>query len=243
MKTLLLSALGVTTMLSASANPLFNNYLNIRYAKQIHTKGTTYWSQANDQATFSFLRGANYTSNVRFSYFLNMGFNYNYDISKKVSVFAGLSLKNLGFADRSKDSVYRARNYYFGVPIGIRVGKLASRSFVSLGGGIDIPIHYKTKVWEEDNKRKTKTKEMEWFENEKNNTILPYVFASAQYKGVGLKYSLYLSDMYKAGQGHYVDGAVRNGALQAISIILDINTNTGSKMIKPKKVRKTINNI
>lgn len=112
---------------------------------------------------------------LRYSYFFNAGFNMHYNFSRKVGVFAGLNIKNIGFIEKIKtmDSTVKRRVYALGVPVGIKFGDLKRKNFGFIGGGIDLPFNYKEKGFV---KRNDKDKFNEWF-SDRVPAVMPYLFA------------------------------------------------------------------
>jgi hypothetical protein len=198
--------------------------------------GQSYITADDDGLIFSRLVSSNFTSNTRFSSFFNSGFHYNYNVTKGVALFTGLTIKNVGYSSRSKTNVYRARNYFVGIPVGLRLGNFKQMSEISVGGGVDFTLHHKEKYWTIGDKRASKKKiNCEWFDNTHSNFINPFLFASAKYKGVGAKVQYYTTTFYKNGVGN----------LMYISLILPSgNSGKGFKAnSKTKKIKKSINSI
>lgn len=130
-------------------------------------------------------------STLRFSYFFNISFNFNYDLSKRAGFFTGLGIKNIGFIDKIADSTVKRRVYTIGAPIGVKFGNLGKRKFAFAGGGLDIPFHYKEKGFKN---RSAKKKESEWF-SDKPSFLMPYVFVGASVnKAIELKLQFYPMD-------------------------------------------------
>jgi hypothetical protein len=150
-----------------------------------------------------------------------------------------VGIKNVGTSDRykvssnSKDSVARARSYFVGAPIGVRIGNFKKNTEVILGGGVDITANYQVKSWTEGSKHSTKVKDNWWFDDTYTNLVNPYIFAGFKVKGVGLKYQFYTNNNLKNG----------NTNLQFISLILNNNQSTMKKNVKTKKIKKSINSI
>ncbi|XZF16397.1 hypothetical protein ACTHGU_09670 [Chitinophagaceae bacterium MMS25-I14] len=113
----------------------------------------------------------------RFSYFFNMGTYVNFDFGRHFGMYTGLDIKNLGFIEKVKgtDSTIKRRTYNLGIPLGIKIGNLAKRNYLLIGGGIDIPFNYKEKGFV---KRGDKDKFNEWF-SQRTPAIMPYLFVGA----------------------------------------------------------------
>lgn len=126
----------------------------------------------------------------RFSYFWNGGFNVNYDFSKVIGVFSGVSIKNIGFIEKSAlvaDSTIKRRVYTIGVPVGLKIGNLKKRNYMFLGGGVDFPFNYKEKGYIV---RNNKDKFNEWF-SDRTPRYMPYGFAGFSVKSFYLKMQYY----------------------------------------------------
>lgn len=127
----------------------------------------------------------------RFTVFPHLGFNANYDFSSKVGIQFGLSLKNLGFIEKynNPDSTVIRRTYNVGIPVALKFGNLeGNNTYFFVGGGVDVPIHYKEKGFI---KRNNKTKTNEWF-SDRTEKVLPYMFVGARFNpGVVVKLQYY----------------------------------------------------
>lgn len=127
----------------------------------------------------------------RFTLFPHIGLNANYDFSSHVGILFGLSLKNFGFIEKfsTNDSTVIRRTLNLGIPVALKFGKLeGNNTYFFVGGGVDLPIHYKEKGFV---KRNDKTKMNEWF-SDRTEKVLPYVFAGARFNpGVVLKLQYY----------------------------------------------------
>jgi len=129
---------------------------------------------------------------VRFTWFLNTGFNLSYDFSSSVGIFTGLGLKNIGYIEKIKplDSTIKRRVYTIGLPVGIKVGNLRRKTYGFLGGGVDVPFNYREKGYI---KKGDKDKYNEWF-SERTAAYMPYGFV-----GVSLNPGIYFKLQYYPG--------------------------------------------
>jgi hypothetical protein len=212
-------------------------FLNFNAAGK-YTAGGTYTTSDDDGFIFSWVMYPNDFSNVRFSAFLNTGVRYNYNVTKKVALFSGLTLRNVGLADRTtgltNNIVRRARNYYIGVPLGLRIGDFRKKTEIDFGGGVDFTLHHKEKIWIEGDKGKTKDKlNCEWFDNKYSPFVNPYIFVSAKVKGTGLKFQYYTGEFLKGGTNN----------LMYIGLITSGPSGKMGKNRKTKKVKKSLDNI
>ncbi|RQO30676.1 hypothetical protein DBR32_08060 [Taibaiella sp. KBW10] len=125
----------------------------------------------------------------RFTAFLHIGATAHINFNDNFGLFSGLGVKNIGFIEKfsGNDSTVKRRVYTIGIPLGIKVGNM-SGTYAMLGGGLDIPFHFKEKGFV---KRSSKVKQTEWF-SQRNETLMPYVFVGAHFKpGVNLKLQYY----------------------------------------------------
>lgn len=157
----------------------------------------------------SLLQFARLNSNTRvmprYTYFFNMGVDYNRRLDNTVSVFTGLHLKNLGLIQVEHvqanalngnilpfDIKTKERVYTLGAPIGLRVYSRNRNTEVKLGMDCSVALNYKNKqFW--NNKKVDKYNE--WFSSEA--AILHYsVFAGLNINGVSLTANYYLNNFY-----------------------------------------------
>ena len=136
------------------------------------------FSTATIQHTYYPVGGRSYTSSstgtLRFSYFLNLGATFNFNFSRHIGAYTGLDIKNIGYIESYNGFTYKRRTYNIGAPIGIKVGNMAPKgTYVFLGGGAEIPIEYKEKIFQI---KSQKTKINEWLSN-RTPLVMPYVFA------------------------------------------------------------------
>ena len=130
---------------------------------------------------------------LRFTFGVNIGVNFNYDFDEHFGIYTGLGIKNIGFTDKISDSTVKRRVYTIGAPLGFKFGNLSARTFVFVGGGIDVPFNYREKGWVD---RKNKTKFSEWF-SDRTPDVMPYIFAGFSMKpGLTLKAQLYTSNFF-----------------------------------------------
>ena len=129
---------------------------------------------------------------LRFSYILNLGLNFNYDVSNSFGLFTGVGIKNIGFIEKDSVTIKR-RVYTVGLPIGVKIGNLSKRNFAILGAGVDMPLNYREKRFTD---RNDKDKFNEWFSS-RTPDIMPYIFAGASVKpGITFKFQYYVSNFF-----------------------------------------------
>jgi hypothetical protein len=129
---------------------------------------------------------------LRFSYFFNYGFTFNYNASRRIGIYSGIDVKNLGFIENVNGVTVKRRTYNVGIPLGLKIGNMTRKGFfIFLGGGVDIPVNYKEKAFV---LRNQKTKFNEWF-SERTPQVMPYVFAGVKIrKGISFKAQYYLNN-------------------------------------------------
>lgn len=124
----------------------------------------------------------------RFTAFLNIGTNLNYDFSSHVGAFTGLNIKNIGFIEKVGYLTIKRRAYTIGLPLGLKIGKINDGNYVLLGGGIDFPFNYREKSFI---KRNDKKKFNEWF-SDRVPAAMGYVFVGVHlHPGIALKLQYY----------------------------------------------------
>jgi hypothetical protein len=134
----------------------------------------------------------------RFTAIVNLGFTFNYDLDSRIGFFSGIGLRNMGFIEKIGDSTIKRRVYSLGVPLGVKIGNLRNRNFVFLGGGIDVPLHYREKSFRD---RGDKDRINEWF-SDRTRRVMPFAFVGYSFDpGVTLKLQYYpgnfLNDNYE----------------------------------------------
>ncbi len=149
---------------------------------------------------------------VRFSYVINFGLTFNFNLARHLGVYTGIDLKNIGFIEHNNGGqTVKQRTYNVGAPIGIKIGNMADKgSYLFLGGGMDVAVNYKEKSF---SIRNQKTKYNEWF-SKATPTFMPYVFAGFAVRNmVSLKLQYYpnnflnpdyIHDGYKQNYGYNV---------------------------------------
>ena len=141
----------------------------------------------------------------RFTFFFNVGTNYNYDFNKNFGFFTGLNLRNVGLITKDNDSVkLKRRLYTLGVPLGLKIGQLHHGGiFFFLGGEYDLSLNYKEKQFLNGDK---KHKFNEWF-SDRTPLFIPSVFAGVRVSpGLGLKFQYFLNDFFKKDYHETVGG-------------------------------------
>ena len=156
-----------------------------------------YFSNALDAGIFSVAAfekpGMNRElSYLRFSFIANIGFHFNYDFDEHFGLFTGLGIKNIGFTEKVGDATIKRRVYTIGAPIGFKIGNIARRNFLLIGGGIDVPFNYREKVKRGSDKQKSSE-----FFSDKTASVMPYLFTGFSMKpGLTFKLQFYPGNFF-----------------------------------------------
>lgn len=174
----------------------------------------------------------------RFTAFLHLGMNLNFDFSRNFGMYTGLNIKNIGFIEKTGDSTIKRRTYTFGIPLGLKIGRLDNGNYLLLGGGLDFPFNYREKGFV---KRNDKTKFNEWF-SDRTPAVLPYVFLGVHlHPGLAIKLQYYpgnyLNTGFKDANGlmPYQDYKVN---LMLLTAGIDINYHPKEMMKKMRQMHE-----
>ncbi len=132
---------------------------------------------------------------LRFTPFFNFQTILNMDQSEKFGIFTGLGIRNVGFIyddPNNPGTRKKVRNYYVGIPAGIKVGNL-NGLFLYGGYELELPINYKEKTFIDEEKT---NKFNSWFSNrtQLQNTL----FVGIQFPyGANIKFKYYMNNFYK----------------------------------------------
>lgn len=162
------------------------------------------------------------TTDLRFSGWLHLQFNWHYNFSKKYGAYIGLGSRNIGYTSTpesnnnylknftvyddnlkeyqlnntfdkgDKITTIKRRVYTLSIPVGLKIGNLEKDRFIFFGGEIEIPFHYKNKAWVNDSKEEINSW---WFSNQTNPYLLSS-FIGVQFPGgANLKFKWYFTDL------------------------------------------------
>lgn len=179
---------------------------------------------------------------LRYTYFINAGFNLHYNFTKRLGVFSGVNIKNIGFIEKVKplDSTIKRRVYTVGIPVGIKVGNLKRKNYGFFGGGVDFPFNYREKGFV---KRNNKEKFNEWF-SDRVPAVMPYIFAGVSLDpGISIKFQYYPGNFLNTTYSETVAGfgnisivrlpyAGYDVNLFLISVGMDIGSKGGKRKAK-----------
>ena len=156
----------------------------------------SYWSTGVDGLILSSsLMKRNPTEDLttlRFTGFFHLGYMYHYNFTTNFGLMVGPQIKNIGFIEQFGDYTIKRRVYTLGVPVGLNIGNIANRQYLTLGAGVDIALNYKVKTFLDGDKL---YKDNEWF-SKQNNLIMPYAFVGMATKVGTFKLNYYLNNFF-----------------------------------------------
>lgn len=218
----------LTTIIALGLIQISNAKVGMALVKNENKIGKWYFTSMIDGNTFSWanIKGSG-ISNTRYTCFVNTGLHANYNLKRKLAFYTGLELRNMGYANRNiaNNLRYRVSTTYIGMPLGVRIGDLKTKTEVIAGTGFDIPTYYKYKSWTIGDK-KNKVRETESASG-LLRTFNPYLFLGYKYHGMGVKFQYYPSSFY-------VSTAAIEANLFYLSLILSPSSGKGKSLI-PKK--------
>ncbi|HRW89961.1 MAG TPA: hypothetical protein P5027_08420 [Flavobacteriales bacterium] len=146
---------------------------------------------------------------LRFSPFFNVQGMANYDFNDHVGLFAGLSIRNVGFiyelpevGEGVQYDKYKFRTYNAGIPVGFKFGEM-HRAMVFLGYEFELPFNYKEKRYLNEVKE---DKFNVWF-SDRTEPFFHALFLGFQFKyGTTLKFKYYLTNFHNTDYTETVDG-------------------------------------
>jgi hypothetical protein len=161
--------------------------------------GKSYYTTSGGEMIFSLAnmnyQGADLDPILRWSPVFNFQNLIHFDKGNGRGFFTGLNFHNVGFIYDVPNSNQRkkVRTYNFGIPVGVKFGN--SNGFFMYGGyELEIPINYKEKTFENDDKV---AKFNTWF-SKRTNTFNSAVFVGVQFmQGANVKFKYYLTNFYK----------------------------------------------
>jgi hypothetical protein len=184
------------------------------------------YTTTSGELIFSFAditsNGSDQSSVLRFSPVFNIQNWVNIDQSENFGLFTGLSVRNIGliYKEPTNSNVkIKARTYNLGIPVGVKIGNLSDK-FIFLGYELEFPIHYKEKIFINDEKEDKATI---WFSDRVpalNHSLmagiqLPY--------GATLKFKYYLTPFFKEGYQPSDDLGVVYSAVDANVFYFSLN--------------------
>ncbi len=127
---------------------------------------------------------------MRFTGFPNVEVHYNFIRTNNVTAYTGLNVVNMGVS--LKDSVKHTYRYLgIGIPLAVRFHDSERKFNVELGGGVDIPFHFKEKHYYDEDKEKDSK-----FYSEQLNPIQPYVFAAIGFQFMQIRFRYFTGEFF-----------------------------------------------
>ncbi|NME67282.1 hypothetical protein [Flammeovirga aprica] len=182
---------------------------------------------------------------IRFAPVFNGQTFYNIDFGDRFGLFAGLSIRNIGFIfdvpdeykeDGASGSMRKKmRTYNIGFPVGFKLGNL-NGFFIYGGYEFEQPIHYKEKTFVGGHKSKFSL----WFSDRvvpQESVMLGIQFA----RGLNLKFKYYMTPFFNQSWGSdkaNIDGTTLNyNQLQGNVFYFSLNCNIFDTKRKARKAR------
>ncbi|MEZ5083516.1 MAG: hypothetical protein R2750_08710 [Bacteroidales bacterium] len=156
---------------------------------------------------------------MRWTPWFNIQGMINYDLAKKIGLFSGLAIRNVGYIydnytliqDGEEITVKKKfRTYNLGIPFGIKFGNL-DKTFVYAGYELEFPFHYKEKTFQDEKKDKFSV----WFSDRVE------AFQHGLFVGFQLPYGMNIKFKYYFSSFHNMDYTESDGNKP----YADLNTN------------------
>jgi hypothetical protein len=134
---------------------------------------------------------------LRFSGFFHLQEQIHFNFGKRIGIFSGVGVRNVGMINELNDSVkIKQRVYSVGIPLALKLGNLPDGFHIAFGGEAEIFLHYKQKVFYDGEKFKN----AEWF-SDKVNLFNPGAFIDiSSRRGSYIRFKYYFSDFLVSGQ-------------------------------------------
>lgn len=166
----------------------------------------------------------------RYTYFFNTATDINFEVSKHVKPFTGITLRNIGFIKKTADSTFKNRVYTLGAPLGLKFYlSKKNKCILKVGADLSLAMDYKTKYFDSRRKRATKSKEHEFFSKDVSSLFYS-VFAGISYKGFSISGNYYLNNFYSSKS---------LGEVQLFTLGLGINFENNALKKKKEKNKTT----
>ena len=170
---------------------------------------TKIYNSTSSEMIFSFATiekgGDKINSNLRWSPVFNFQSLKNYDFSQHIGFFHGFAIRNVGFIYDipGTDTLKKHRTYNFGIPIGLKIGNLENGQFIYGGYELELPFHYKEKLFINDDKKEVTSV---WFGNQ-TNWYTQSVFVGVNFqRGFNIKFKYYLDGFFNKDYTETVNG-------------------------------------
>ena len=180
----ILTSLLIVTLLNAqddtkSTTTNSTNYLSV--AGEINFSGAKIITESGEE-------GGNI---LRFAPWFNIQFINNWD-KKNHGLFAGFTIRNIGFIYENGNEKWKARTYNAGIPIGFKWGDMDG-TFLYFGYEFEMPFNYKEKYFNNESKDR---KFNVWF-SDRVNQFTHAGFVGFNFKGgFNIKAKYYFTEFF-----------------------------------------------
>lgn len=146
--------------------------------------------------------GVSLNVNPRYSYYFNLGVDFNVNITSRLKPFTGIYVKNIGVIVKEAETVTKHRGYYLGAPLGVKVYSKNHKNYLKLGTDFNYALNYKQKTFVDGDK---KDKFNEWG-SDRIVKWYPSIFAGFQYEGLSMCLNYYYNNFFNT---EYTNNGVR----------------------------------
>lgn len=174
----------------------------------------------------------------RFTGFYHVNQQWNIDPTSWMGLYAGISLRNIGYISKEGELKTKRRSYSLGIPVAMKIGSMEKFLYLYGGTELELLFHYKEKVFSGNQKSKS----TEWFSN-KTNLLVPSIFAGIQLPaGINLKFKWYLRDFmnreynYFSGNSRIYPFENLSSQIYYLSISFQIKPSKYRQLLKPGEV-------
>jgi hypothetical protein len=164
----------------------------------VHGQKARLYSTTSAELIFSFGNvqdhGTTQGSIIRFAPVFNLQYWVHYDFHKRMGLFSGLAVRNVGFIYQEHDSPIKKkfRTYNLGLPVAFKWGN-PKKFFLFAGYELEIPINYKEKTFDDGHKT---DKFNVWFGNRTPTFSHSFMIGIQLPLGTCLKFKYYLSNFF-----------------------------------------------
>jgi hypothetical protein len=154
------------------------------------------------EAIISDANRSNAVSTLRFAPIISLQSMVNVDMSKKLGLFTGLAVRNVGYIYDNYSTVVpegvtdikkKFRTYNIGVPIGVKIGNLDGLFFYG-GYEIEFPYVYKEKTFNTAGEKENS--QVYWFSNRTNNLQQSWLVGIQFPYGMNVKFKHYFTEFH-----------------------------------------------
>jgi hypothetical protein len=182
---------------------IFCTFIAVSVYSQSRAYVTSGFEIIFSEATISDVNNPEATSTLRFAPVINPQSMMNVDISKKIGIFTGLAIRNVGYIYDEYSTVLpdgvtepikkKFRTYNLGIPVGLKLGDL-SGLFIYGGYEIEFPFVYKEKTFNTTGE-KTNT-DVYWFGERAEKIQQSWMVGIQMAYGLNLKFKYYFTEFH-----------------------------------------------